>query len=199
MGKNNRQSVGLILFILSITVILGCSSEEQKAATTQSRDRTSEEMPVSTSIQPITAPTHSLGEVISITQNNLNLQLTVNSTRVHSGKGVIKPNTGNQWIVVDTTIVNQGKTSQTFSVVSFRVMDDKNQTYEVAFLASALEDIETPTGEISPGSQKKGQLVFEVPQNIKNLQLLFQPYPIECEEKSPNHKALDCQPIVVKL
>ena len=165
----------------------------------QRRDRTSKETPVSPATQPISAPTHSVGEVISITQNNLNLQFTVNSTRVEPGKGVIQPNKENQWVVVDTTIVNQGQQPQTFSVVSFKVIDGNNNTYEVALLASALEDIETPTGEINPGDKRQGQLVFEVPEDTSQLKLLFQLNPIECEEKSTAAKALDCQPIVVKL
>jgi hypothetical protein len=193
------KRIGAIASITLLTLALGCSPSEQNAGTIESRDRTSGETTESPATQPILAPTHSVGEVISISQNNLNLQFTVNSTRVHPGKGVIQPNKGNQWVVVDTTIVNQGQQPQTFSVVSFEVIDSNNNTYEVALLASALEDIETPTGEINPGDQRQGQLVFEVPEDRTNLKLLFQPNPIECEEKSTAAKGLDCQPIVVKL
>lgn len=193
------KRIGAIASITLLTFALGCSPDEQNPETIESRDRTSGEMTESPATKPISAPTYSVGEVISISQNNLNLQFTVNSTRVHPGKGVIQPNKGNQWVVVDTTIVNQGQQPQTFSVVSFDVIDGNNNTYEVALLASALEDIETPTGEISPGDQRQGQLVFEVPEDTTNLKLLFQPNPIECEEKSTGAKGLDCQPIVVKL
>jgi hypothetical protein len=194
-----RKRICAIASIILLTLALGCSPSEQNPETIESRDRTSGETTESPATKPISAPTHSLGEVISINKNNLNLQFTVNSTRLHPGKGVIQPNKGNQWVVVDTTIVNQGQQSQTFSVVSFDVIDGNNNTYEVALLASALEDIETPTGEISPGDQRQGQLVFEVPEDTTNLKLLFQPHPIECEEKSTAAKGLDCQPIVVKL
>lgn len=193
------KRISAIASITLLTLALGCSPSEQNPETIESRDRTSGETTESPATQPISAPTHSVGEVISISQNNLNLQFTVNSTRVHPGKGVIQPNKGNQWVVVDTTIVNQGQQPQTFSVVSFDVIDGNNNTYEVALLASALEDIETPTGEISPGDKRQGQLVFEVPEDTTNLKLLFQPNPIECEEKSTAANGLNCQPIVVKL
>ncbi|MEQ8974300.1 MAG: DUF4352 domain-containing protein [Coleofasciculus sp. C1-SOL-03] len=193
------KRISAIASITLLSLALGCSPSEQNSETIESRDRTSDETAESPSTKPISAPTHSVGEVISISQNNLNLQFTVNSTRVHPGKGVIQPNKGNQWVVVDTTIVNQGQQPQTFSVVSFDVIDSNNNTYEVALLASALEDIETPTGEISPGDQRQGQLVFEVPEDTTNLKLLFQPNPIECEEKSTAANGLNCQPIVVKL
>jgi len=199
MDKKNRSKIGAIASITLLTLALGCSPSEQKPEMIQNRDRTSEKTTESPATKPISAPTHSVGEVISINQDNLNLQFTVNSTRVHPGKGVIQPNKGNQWVVVDTTIANQGQQPQTFSVVSFKVIDGNNNTYEVALLASALEDIETPTGEINPGDQRQGQLVFEVPEDTTNLRLLFQPNPIECEEKSTAAKGLDCQPIVVKL
>ena len=193
------KRISAIASITLLSLALGCSPSEQNPETIESRDRTSGETTESPATQPISAPTHSVGEVISISQNNLNLQFTVNSTRVHPGKGVIQPNKGNQWVVVDTTIVNQGQQPQTFSVVSFDVIDGNNNTYEVALLASALEDIETPTGEISPGDKRQGQLVFEVPEDTTNLKLLFQPNPIECEEKSTAANGLNCQPIVVKL
>lgn len=193
------KRIGAIASITFLTITLGCSPSEQNAGTIESRDRTSEKTAESPATQPISAPTHSVGEVISISQNNLNLQFTVNSTRVHPGKGVIQPNQGNQWVVVDTTLVNQAQQPQTFSVVSFEIIDGNNNTYEVALLASALEDIETPTGEINPGDKRQGQLVFEVPEDTTNLKLLFQPNPIKCEEKSTAAKGLDCQPIVVKL
>jgi len=193
------KKIGAIASITLLTLALGCSPSEQNPETIESRDRTSGETTEFPATKPISAPTHSVGEVISISQNNLNLQFTVNSTRVHPGKGVIQPNKGNQWVVVDTTIVNQGQQPQTFSVVSFELINGNNNTYQVALLASALEDIETPTGEISPGDQRQGQLVFEVPEDTTNLKLLFQPNPIECEEQSTAAKGLDCQPIVVKL
>ncbi len=193
------KKIGAIASITLLTLALGCSPSEQNPETIESRDRTSGETTESPATKPISAPTHSVGEVISISQNNLNLEFTVNSTRVHPGKGVIQPNKGNQWVVVDTTIVNQGQQPQTFSVVSFELINGNNNTYQVALLASALEDIETPTGEISPGDQRQGQLVFEVPEDTTNLKLLFQPNPIECEEQSTAAKGLDCQPIVVKL
>ncbi|MEQ8757809.1 MAG: DUF4352 domain-containing protein [Coleofasciculus sp. G1-WW12-02] len=199
MYKKSRIIIGAITSICLLTIILGCSPNEQNSETVQSRDRPFVETAESPATKPISAPIHSLGDVISITQKNLNLQFTVNSTKVHPGKGVIQPNKGNQWVVVDTTIVNQGQQPQTFSVVSFEVIDGNNKTYEVALLASALEDIETPTGEISPGDQRQGQLVFEVPEDTSNLKLLFQPNPIECEEKSTAAKGLNCQPIIVKL
>lgn len=202
MDKKSRRIIGAIASICLLTIALGCSPDEQNSGTVQSRDRTFVETAESPATKSISAPIHSLGKVISITQNNLNLQFTVNSTKVHPGKGVIQPNKGNQWVVVDTTIVNQGQQPQTFSVVSFKVIDGNNKTYEVALLASALEDIETPTGEISPGDQRQGQLVFEVPEDTSNLKLLFQPNPIECEEKiteTSNSKSLNCKPIVVKL
>jgi len=176
------KKIGAIASITLLTLALGCSPSEQNPETIESRDRTSGETTEFPATKPISAPTHSVGEVISISQNNLNLQFTVNSTRVHPGKGVIQPNKGNQWVVVDTTIVNQGQQPQTFSVVSFELINGNNNTYQVALLASALEDIETPTGEISPGDQRQGQLVFEVPEDTTNLKLLFQPNPIECEE-----------------
>jgi hypothetical protein len=152
--------------------------------------------------QPQPQSTHSLGEVVAIQDKNLDVQFTVNGTREHQGKRVLKPNPGNKWILVDTTIINKGEKPKTISVVSFQLLDSANKSYEVALLAEALEDVKSPTGEISPGDERRGEVAFEVPEKAKGLKLVFNPNSSECNAGTSKPKAsesLKCQPIVVKL
>jgi hypothetical protein len=104
--------------------------------------------------------------------------------------------------VVDTTIANKGQEAKTFSIVSFELIDRQNHPYEVALLAGALDDIKSPTGEIDPGDQRRGEVAFEVPESVKELKLLFKPNSGDCEAPASKPKAsgtLNCEPIVVKL
>ncbi|MBE9126414.1 DUF4352 domain-containing protein [Coleofasciculus sp. LEGE 07092] len=197
-----RRLTGSIATITLIAVAAGCSAPEQTQNNSQSSDRTSQETASAPSVSPPLPEVHDIGEVIAIEDQNLNLQLTVNGVREHPGKGVIKPNQGNKWVVVDTLLSNKGQEPKTFSVVSFEVVDDKNNAYEVALLAGALEDVELPTGEIAPGEERRGKVVFEVPETANELKLLFKPNSNECaaaETESKASESLKCEPIAVKL
>ncbi len=151
---------------------------------------------------PVSLPktTHQMGKAVLVKDKNLNLQLTVNGVREHQGKGVIKPNQGNKWVVVSTTIANKGNKSQTISVVSFEVLDNKNKPYEVALLASALEDVKSPSGEIKPGDEKQGEVAFEVPKAVEDLKLLFFPNRSACEAPTAKSEASgNCERVAVQL
>ncbi|HAG83623.1 MAG TPA: DUF4352 domain-containing protein [Cyanobacteria bacterium UBA12227] len=183
-----------------LTLIASCStqnnSQSTKVASPNLKNNSSQQTPLSSK------SIHNLGERVSIKDKNLNLQFTVNGTREHPGKGVIKPNRDHKWIVVDMTIANKGQESKTFSVISFEVTDSKNKSYEVALLAGALEDIETPTGEIIPGKERRGELAFEVPEGAKELKLNFKPNSSECDASTTDSKTLttiNCEPIVINL
>ena len=189
-----------------ITLILGCSSQNNPQSNTESQttsnNQLSQENHLTPSIPPSPKRTYKIGEVVSITDKNINLQFTVNGTREHPGKGVIKPNRGHKWILVNTTIVNKGQKSQKFSVISFALMDNQNNAYDVALLAGALQDVKSPTGEITPGEQRRGEVAFEVPENAKELTLFFKPNSSICEGSGNDQKALastNCEAIFVKL
>jgi len=146
--------------------------------------------------------TYGVGEVIAIKNDNLDVQFTVNDMREHQGKGVLKPNQGHKWILVDTTIANKGEEVKTFSVISFELMDTENNQYEVSLLAGALDDVNSPTGAIKPGEKLQGELVFEVPETAQELKLVFHPNlsdcPVSTTEPKTSVKA-DCESIMVEL
>ncbi|MCP2729462.1 DUF4352 domain-containing protein [Limnofasciculus baicalensis] len=186
-----------------IALFMGCSDRNVPQLNTESestsRNQSSQK---NSSIPPSPKHTYKIADAISITDKNLNLQFTVNGTREHPGKGVIKPNQGHKWILVNTTIANKGQESKKFSVISFAMMDGQNNTYDVALLAGALEDVESPTGDISPGEKRQGEVAFEVPGNSKGLKLLFKPNSSICDRSANEPKALvdiNCQPILVNL
>lgn len=191
-----------------LALAIGCSSTKQARETSPSQDTASQSSSPTSSpnleLQPSaklsSQPIHRIGEAVAIKDNNLNLQLTVNGTRDHQGKGVITPNKGHKWIVVDTTITNQGQQPQLIAVSGFKVIDSQNKLYDVALLASALDDIKSPTGEIKPGNKQGGEVVFEVPESAKGLKLVFQPQ-LACDAPASDlaSETPNCKPIVVDL
>ena len=208
MNQSLKTLMGWIATITLLALIAGCSSTERPHNTSQSKsaENSSSQASQETALKPspLTLPKtiHEIGIPISIKDETLDLEFKVNGIREHQGKGVIKPNQGQKWILVSTTIANKGKAPQTISVVSFGLIDGKNKPYEVALLAGALDDVQSPTGQLSPGNEQQGEVAFEVPEGAKELKLLFKPNSINCEASTSKQKtseSLNCDPIVVKL
>jgi hypothetical protein len=210
MNQFFKTLKGWIATITLFALVAGCSSTERPDNTSQSTSKDAENSSIQASQEtalkpsPLSLPKtiHEIGIPIFIKDKTLDLEFKVNGIREHQGKGVIKPNQGQKWIVVSTTITNQGQTPQIISVVSFGLIDGKNNQYEVALLAGALDDVESPTGQLSPGNEHQGEVAFEVPEEAKELKLIFKPNSINCEASASKQKAsesLNCEPIVVKL
>ncbi len=210
MSKPFKKVASWTVTIGLLAVMAGCStlklsqgaSPSTETSSQSSSNNSSSNTGSKLSRQPKPQPTHRLGEVVSIKDKNLDVQFAVNGTRVHPGKRVLKPNQGNKWILVDTTIVNKGQKPKTISVVSFQLLDSANKPYEVALLAGALEDVKSPTGEIRPGDEQRGEVAFEVPEKAKGLKLVFNPNSSECnagDSKPQASESVKCQGIVVKL
>ena len=208
MNQFLKALMGWIATITLLALIAACSSTERPHNTSESTSaensssQPSEETALKPSPLSLPKTIHDIDIPISIKDKNLDLEFKVNGIREHQGKGVIKPNQGQKWIVVSTTITNKGQTSQTISVVSFGLIDSKNNQYEVALLAGALDDVQSPTGQLSPGDEQQGEVAFEVPEGAKELKLLFKPNSINCEASASKQKtseSLNCEPIVVKL
>lgn len=196
--------------ITLLSLVAACSvtkppqetSQSTATPTRNSGNNSAQESTVKPSTVPLPKTTYNMGEVVSVKDTNLNLQFTINGIREHPGKGVIKPNPGSKWIVVSTKIANKGQEAQTISVVSFEVIDSQNNQYEVALLAGALEDIKSPTGQIKPGDERRGEVAFEIPEGTQGLKLLFQPNRNACEALASKPKAsaiFNCEPVAVKL
>jgi hypothetical protein len=210
MNQFFKTLKGWVATITLLALVAGCSSTERPDNTSQSTSKDAENSSSQPSEEttlkpsPLTLPKtiHEIGIPISIKDKTLDLEFKVNGIREHQGKGVIKPNQGQKWILVSTTIANKGKTPQTISVVSFGLIDGKNNQYEVALLAGALDDVQSPTGQLIPGDEQQGEVAFEVPEGAKELKLLFKPNSINCEASASKQKSsetLNCEPIVIKL
>lgn len=195
----------LTVWSATITLLIfsaGCSLTQATKETPQS-PTTSSSKTTAKSLKPKLPKTiYYLGQLVSIADDNIDVQLTVHGTREHKGQRALVPNEGNKWILVDTTTANKGEKPINLTVVSFGLMDSENKEYDVALLAGALEDVKIPTGKLEPGALRRGEIAFEAPKNAKGLKLLFKPYSSECQaiiSKSNSSNKVNCEPIVVNL
>lgn len=208
MNAHSQKVFRWTAIISVLVLVAGCSTSGLIPGTSPKNESspTANKQPNTNSkSSAISVPkdTRNIGEVIAIKDKNLNMTFSVKGTRKHPGKRVLKPNKGNKWILVDTTIVNQGQKPVILPVVAFKLVDDANKKYEVALLAAALDDVKSPTGEIKPGGQKRGEVAFEVPEKVKGLTLVFTPNINECKalnsSNSKQSSTLSCTPTFISL
>lgn len=202
MSSKFRNVANWTTTLTLIALVVGCSPSKPPQETAQSTGASSQGTALQPSAQSLSKSTHTIGEIVSIQDKRHNLEFTVNGIREHKGKGVLKPNQGNKWILVKTTTINKGQEPKTLSLASFGLIDNKNTPYQVALLAGALEDVESPTGQLNPGDSRQGEVAFEVPQSAKGFKLIFQPNSGDCQALASKPKAsetLNCEPIAVKL
>jgi hypothetical protein len=199
-----RWTATISLFVL----VSGCSASDLIPGTSPKNEASpaankEQNTNSKSSEKSVPKDTRNIGETVAIKDKNLNLTFRVNGTREHSGKRVLKPNKGNKWVLVDTTIVNQGQKPTILPVVAFKVVDNANKEYEVALLAGALDDVKSPTGEIKPGGEKRGEVAFEVPEKAKGLKLVFNPNINDCKAldaaKSKQSSTPSCTPTWISL
>lgn len=189
----------------TITLLIfssGCSLTQSSKETPQSPATSSPKTTAKPSEPKLPKTTYDLGQLVSIADDNISMQLTVHGTRDHKGERAIIPNQGNKWILVDTTIANKGEKPINLTVVSFGLIDSEKKQYDVALLAGALEDVKIPTGKLEPGAQRRGEVTFEVPKKAKGLKLLFKPNSSDCQasaSKPKTSKTFNCEPILVNL
>lgn len=191
-----------------LAVVTGCSSPLKLPLTSSSTEasptrKVSLNPDSKSSKLSIPKTTNNLGEAVSIKAKNINIKFLVKGIREHPGKRVLKPNTGNKWVLVNTTIVNQGDKASLIPVVAFQMIDSASNKHEVELLAGALEDVKSPTGEIQPGGEKHGEVAFEIPEKARGSKLIFNPNISECKaldsEKLKASSNLHCEPVVVNL
>lgn len=208
MNAHSQKVFRWTAIISVLVLVAGCStsglipgtSPKNEASPTANKEPATNSK---SSEKSLSKDTRNIGEVVAIKDKNLNMTFRVNGTREHSGKRVLKPNKGNKWVLVDLTIVNQGQKSRILPVVAFKVVDNANKEYEVALLAGALDDVKSPTGEIKPGAEKRGEVAFEVPKKAQGLKLLVNPNINECKDldaaKSKQSSTLSCKPTFISL
>jgi len=111
-----------------------------------------------------------LGDPIEISD----LIIQVLEVSYPTGTGIIKPKEGFQFVAVDVQIENQGSTVQEItSVVQMYLKDETGQKFTFHLGAQSLLDSGLPDDELQPGEMVRGQIGFQVPQEVLDLVFVF--------------------------
>ena len=175
--------VALTLLVLSMLVSMtGCGAEvsptlvatakpsESVATSATAPSQKKHSAPATSTPKRNTPKVFKIGDVISIG----NSMLDVLGWEVVKGDQFLKPDPGKKFIAVDVIIVNRGKSSRTISsLLQTWVKDETGQKYTVDISASSAAKGGSIDGELSPGERVRGKIGFQVPNDAKHLQFVF--------------------------
>lgn len=161
-GKGKWILIGagiLVLLIIIIAVASGGKKESPKSQTST---------PQASPAQTESKDTYAIGE----TAKDENLAITVYSFTPSSGVEFFQPTAGNQYIVVDLGIDNNGTDTAIISTVmemSIRTPDGRKYDQAMYF-----PEPKYPDGSIQPGGKARGNVAFEVPANTASMEFVFE-------------------------
>ncbi|MBE0467068.1 MAG: DUF4352 domain-containing protein [Candidatus Desulforudis sp.] len=111
----------------------------------------------------------SMGETIRMG----GLAITVNSVREDRGSEWLAPKDGHTYYIVDSTLENLSDKSEVVSsLMMFSLVDGEGYKYSVTFGPETRGNLD---GELGAGRKMRGELVFEIPDDAIDLELVFEP------------------------
>lgn len=78
---------------------------------------------------------------------------------------------GNRYVVIDAEVTNNDdKPASVSSMMCFELQDSANKSYNITFTDTSTSSVD---GELAPGTAKRGDLSYEVPETATGLRLQF--------------------------
>lgn len=163
-AKGCGIAAGIVLVVLIIAVI---ASPHGGANSTTGTTQGTAATQAPTSAAPVTL---SVGQSTTVD----NWKATVNSVTTGTGDDFITPKSGNVFLEIDVTVVNQTGKTQTFSsLLAFGLTDDTGLKYDDALTCGASSP--APDGNVSDGAPLRGIMCYSVPTSTKAFRLTFSP------------------------
>ncbi len=156
-----RLNALILLFIILSVIATGCGE------TTTPEKMDPESSAQSNEVQ--SQEVFSVGETVKLGD----LQFSVNEVRTSAGDEFFKPEQGNVYFIVDSTISNLATESASISsLLMFKLVDDEGYNYQITLGPNTKGSLD---GELGPGRKMRGELAFEVPENAQGMELIFEP------------------------
>ena len=114
--------------------------------------------------------TYQIGDLIEISD----LRIQVIQVTYPAGNNIVKPQEEHKFAAVDVQVENAGETVQEISsIVQMYLKDSTGQKYTFHLGAQSIIDTGLPDDELQPGERIRGQIGFQVPENITGLVFVF--------------------------
>jgi hypothetical protein len=152
------------LISLSVMIMIGCG--ETTTPEKVDPDKVSQQTEAQ---KPKPPEIFSVGEQIKMGD----LAFIVNSVRTSKGDEFFKPKENYIYKIIDVTLENLGKESESISsLLMFSVSDSEGYSYDTTIGPETKGSVD---GELQPSRKLRGEIAFEIPVDATGLELLFEP------------------------
>lgn len=100
--------------------------------------------------------------------------LTVTEVEMSEGTQFDKPKDGQEYVIVTVKIENNGDDNISYNPLDFKMSNSNGQIERQSFTIVD-SDTSLSSGELSPGGNVSGTIVFEQPKDDPELKLIFEP------------------------
>lgn len=160
--------VWLIAAVIIVGVIgSGESDNDNSTVETNNTNSSSTSVTNSNSKEEV-KEVYSVGEEVKLNDNIL----IVNSVEKSSGSEWDKPKEGNEFVIVNVTIKNGGKSEISYNPFDFSMQNSKGQITDQA-LTTINTDTALSSGQLASGGEISGTVVFEQPVDDAELILKY--------------------------
>ncbi|MFW5704769.1 MAG: DUF4352 domain-containing protein [Nanoarchaeota archaeon] len=178
-----KKIFGLFL-VLILVFMAGCSSDRvyqqpEKVETSNQEIDSEVSLDVKEKIdEEPSIQTFKVGETATDNQ----IQVTLNEVRFvdiideqNNEFMVSKAANGKDILIIDLTVENilSDKTQSFSSILQLELMDEEGYTYDLDFMASTNLERKIGEGDILPGKKKRGQIAYEVPEEVNKFELMY--------------------------
>ena len=113
---------------------------------------------------------YKIGDLIEISD----LAIQVIQVTYPAGNDFVKPKEDYKFAAVDVQVENMGDTTQEISsIVQMYLKDSTGEKYTFHLGAQSIVDSGLPDDELQPGERVRGQIGFQVPENVAGLVFVF--------------------------
>jgi hypothetical protein len=100
--------------------------------------------------------------------------LVVNDVEKSQGEDFDEPSDGNEYVIVEVTIDNNGDDTISYNPYHFNIQNSQGNITDTTF-TTIDSDTSLSSGDLAPGGTVSGTLAFEAPVDDPELELIFEP------------------------
>lgn len=171
-GKHNFVSFFALAVLLLVSLACGSSANPTLVATsapTVEVESQQQEQPTQAPAS-VTQQNYKVGDVVSIGD----YVLVVLGWENVQPSDFSKPDAGKKFVAVELLIVNNSESAKSVSsLLQMSLKDETGQKYDVDFTASTAIGGASIDGELTPGEKVRGKVGFQVAENTRDLQFVF--------------------------
>lgn len=167
-----KLTVLLLVVVLSLSMA-ACSTTTTPQKVTETTTTQQATQPGTAAEETTAAPAKTETFKIGDTVKSGDVYFTVNSVRENKGSEFIKPKEGSIYYLVDVTVENKSSESVTVSsILMFKLVDAEGYSHDITIGPETNGQLD---GEVSAGRKLRGELAFEIPKDVKGLELEIDP------------------------